>query len=642
MKRRDFFKRTAPLAAAPFVLNAIPYNTFATPSMVAGFGSCDGVDERVLVLIQLEGGNDGINTVVPLEQYATYATLRPNLKLNLTDLHQITDSNLTSADHVGLHPSLTGLKSLYDIGQLNIIQGVGYTDSNQSHFKSTDLWLTGGDGTPSKSNYDTGWMGRYLTNVFPGVAGNPTSFMQDPLGIQLGSKKPSLGFNSHEEQASAINLSGQDPSGFYELVSEIGGVTPENLGNSEYATEMEFIIGVQNSTSTYAQRITQVFNDGTTTGTYPTDYLASQLKTVAKLISGGCKSKIYLCTQFGYDTHNNQIEENDPTSGNHANLMLTLSNAIKAFQDDLNTQGLANKVLTATFSEFGREAPENGSMGTDHGTLAPMFIVGAGLKGGITGTNVNLSNLVQNGTQLTGMQHDYRQVYATILQDWLGASDDTLQAAYFDNYDKLDLIDNNMVVDPSCYSTSSLPIELAYFKASAVNNKTVRLEWETASEHNNDYFEVQRSPDGKSFRSIGRIKSQGESDTLRYYEEYDEEPLIGISYYRLKQVDFNGKTTHSEIAQVEIKNQAADKIKMYPNPVIYDTNLVLNSIETYTAQINIVDNTGRIIKRIPIQVNKGFNKFNIDLQALATGTYHLIFRSEAKSINSVHSFIKQK
>ncbi|MFK7936611.1 MAG: DUF1501 domain-containing protein [Saprospiraceae bacterium] len=626
MKRRNFLKRTAPLAAAPFALNSIPYQAFATPKMINSFGSCEGIDDRVLVLVQLEGGNDGLNTVVPLNQYSAYAALRPNIGLPETSLLEINDSGIPANQQVGLHPSLTGLKSIFDNSELNIIQAVGYQDANQSHFKSTDLWLTGGDGTPAQSNYDTGWMGRYLTSVYPGIAGSPTALLPDPLGIQLGSKKPSLGFYSTEESAAAINLSGQDPSGFYSLISEVGGVLPTQTPNTEYGTEMQYIMNVQNSTSTYAQRITDVFDAGTNTVTYPSTRLADQLKTVAKLIAGGCTTKIYLCAQFGYDTHNEQIETS-PTQGWHADNLLELSEALKAFQDDLNGLNQANRVLTATFSEFGREVPENGSMGTDHGTIAPMFIMGKAVQAGITGTNpsLNANDLADEGTQWQANQRqfDYRQVYATILQDWLGASNDNLQATYFDSFSKMNLVQSNFVVDPSCYTTASLPIELAYFSAQAVDNQKVMLEWETASEHNNHYFEIERSPNGKDFRPIVRVKATGESDTKKYYLEYDKEPLIGVSYYRLKQMDLNGKATYFPIQSVNIRNKQIENLRLFPNPATYDTQLVVNSTTNYPAQVMIYDLQGHEIRSQVYQVRQGYNKFTLDVSQLSAGNYYV-------------------
>ncbi|MBK6889370.1 MAG: DUF1501 domain-containing protein [Sphingobacteriales bacterium] len=455
MNRRNFLKITSPLALAPIAINGFTARAFAPNALLNALsGACDGIENRILVLVQIKGGNDGLNTIVPLNQYDTYAQLRPTIKLPEKGTNGLIalDNTLPLADQVGLHPALTSFKNMYDSGQMHIVQGVGYEQINKSHFKATDLWLTGGDGTPENYNINSGWMGRYLAYTYPGVAGNPSTQMPDPLGIQLGDPKPSLGFHSEAEHATSINLSGQDPAGFYSLISTIGGQPISNMPNSDYGDQLQYISDVEKNVSVYAERISAVFNAGQNLGTYPGETFAAQLKTVARLISGGCKTKIYLVQLGGFDTHNSQVDTADTTIGTHAELLTRLSQGIEAFYADLALLKLADQVATVTFSEFGRKAAENGNFGTDHGTLAPMFIFGNALQAGVSGTNVNLSDL-ENGEQLKNPQHDYRQVFTTILQDWLGASGSCLTATMFEEYQtqKLNILQSSTVVDPDCY-----------------------------------------------------------------------------------------------------------------------------------------------------------------------------------------------
>ncbi|MEM7372038.1 MAG: DUF1501 domain-containing protein [Bacteroidota bacterium] len=453
MKRRDFFKISTPLALSPFLLNGIPLNAFATPGLLRAM-DCTGISERVLVLVQLRGGNDGLNTIIPIDQYSTYANLRPTIAIpdTGTESYINLDNTLAVEDQIGLHPSLAPLQSMYDDGLMNVLQGVGYQDMNRSHFKATDLWFSGGDSTPVNNNIPTGWIGRYLDHTYPGLAGNPNPFMPDPLGIQLGDPKPSLGFHTEGEHATSINLSGQDPAGFFNLVSEIGGLPIDNVPASHYGEELQYIMNTEQSVSQYSERITNVFNAGTNAKTYPDLRLAAQLKTVARLISGGSQTRIFLATIGGFDTHILQVEFGTPTVGDHANLMAEVAQSIKAFHEDLDALGLGERVMTVTLSEFGRKATENANFGTDHGSLAPMFVFGKGVKGGVSGTNVDLSNLGPND-QLQGVQYDYRQVFTSLLQDWLGASDDALVATKFDPFvsQKIPLVSPNHVVDPDCY-----------------------------------------------------------------------------------------------------------------------------------------------------------------------------------------------
>lgn len=451
MKRRNFLKIFPAAGVTPFVVNGHPLRPFANSKMARILSACDGVEDRVLVLIQLKGGNDGINNIVPLYQYDTYANLRPTIRIPEDSLINL-DGTLGNNEQVGLHPSLLPFKTLYEQGKASIVQGVGYQDMNQSHFKGTDLWLSGGDGTPENYNIPSGWIGRSLQAFYPDIVGVPTTDMPDPLGIQIGDATPSLGFHTETEHQNVINLSGQDAAGFYSLIQTIGGAPILNVPDSQHGDELAFIMGVENSTSQYAQRITAVFNAGSNSiASYPANnMLAAQLKTIARLIKGGCKTKIYLCQIGGFDTHSAQVFNGAAAEGIHADLLKDLADAVKTFMDDLDGLGLSDQVVACTFSEFGRCAEENGSLGSDHGTLAPMFLFGKNIDAGVKGTNVNLSNLT-NDSQLQGVQHDYRQIFAALLQDWLGGGSDVMLESMFDGFAKVPVIDPAYVVNPDCY-----------------------------------------------------------------------------------------------------------------------------------------------------------------------------------------------
>ena len=453
MKRRNFLKYTA--ALSPLMINGVSLRAFASPNLA----NCAEVKQRTLVVVQLAGGNDGLNTFVPVNQYSTYANIRPNIAISDTGLNKYIDldNTLSNNQKIGLHPIMTGFKTLYDQGKVNIIQGVGYPDHNRSHFKSTDLWFTGGDGTVANSNISTGWMGRYLDDNFPNVQGQPTTNMPDPLAIELGENRPSVGFHTETEHRTSINLTGQDPAGYYTLVSEVGGALFGNLPNSHYGDLLQHVMNVETGMSGYAQRITQVFNQGANLTTYPDSELGNQLKTVARLISGGCQTKIFLVKVSGFDTHNAQAISGSPETGVHADLLNQISTSIKAFQNDIGALGVEDQVLTVTFSEFGRKPIENGNNGTDHGNWAPMMVFGKHVNPGVLGNHINLSNLDNQGVYTDSANYDYRQVFTTILQDWLGANDTTLTATMFDSFipNKLPIIAPNKIADDDCYGTST-------------------------------------------------------------------------------------------------------------------------------------------------------------------------------------------
>ena len=461
MKRRNFIQLTASASA----LSLLPTEVFALFKS-AGMTTCPNVNAKKIVLIQLSGANDGLNTVVPLNQYDAYAALRPNIKLNnvgasngLINL----DTTLPLANQVGLHPSLIGFKSLYDSGFMRVIQGVGYPSQDKSHFKSTDLWLTGGDGTQANNALDSGWIGRFLESYYSNFL--TANF---PLGIQLGSSDNSLGFHGEVEHGMSININGQDPSGFYSIINGLGGAPPTNIPNSEYGNLIQFILANDSETNIYSQSISTAFNSGTnsTTVTYPTTSLASQLKTVARFISGGLQTKVYLVKIGGFDTHDVQVASNTTTHlGTHANLLTQVSEAVKCFITDLNNQNLGDDVIAVPFSEFGRKVGENGNLGTDHGEIAPMFVFGKSINPGVSGTNINLSEAVlANNYQVQTVQHDYRRVFSTILQDWFGTSNQTLDLTFFNtttnqgyaNNKVSNMIKTEFAVPPNCYTNSLL------------------------------------------------------------------------------------------------------------------------------------------------------------------------------------------
>ena len=458
MKRRNFIQLTTTASA----LSLLPTEVFALFKS-AGMDTCPNVNGKKIVLIQLSGANDGLNTVVPINQYDAYAALRPNIKLSNSGASGIInlDTTLPLANQVGLHPSLTGFKSLYDSGLMRLIQGVGYPIQDKSHFKSTDLWLTGGDGTPANNLLDSGWVGRFLENYYANFL--TANF---PLGIQLGSSENSLGFHGEEEHGMSLNINGQDPAGFYSVVNGLGGIAPSTIPNSEYGDLIQYILDNDTSTNTYAQTISAAFNAGSNSVTYPNTSLANQLKSVARFISGGLQTKVYLVKIGSFDTHNLQVASNTTSHlGTHAGLLAQLSDAVNSFITDLNNQNMGDDVLAVTFSEFGRKAGENGNLGTDHGEIAPMFVFGSSLNGGISGTNINLAEAVSgNNYQVQTVQHDYRRVFGTILQDWFGASNSALDLTFYDHTNNIgftgnkitDLINTQNTVPPTCYNNLSV------------------------------------------------------------------------------------------------------------------------------------------------------------------------------------------
>jgi uncharacterized protein (DUF1501 family) len=460
MNRRTFFKTTAPLGLYPLFAGGLPIRSLAATSPFL-FNPCD-VTERSMVIIFLNGGNDIINTCVPIDQMSAYAQFRPDIMLPESSLITL-DATLPDEQQLGLHPALSGFKNLYDEGMLKIVQRVGYDQPNRSHFKALDNWLTGSGG--ALQNKPTGWLGRFLLDRYPGYNGNPFLGEPDPLGILFGNMSKT-GFHTFEQHSYEINLSGQDPSGFYTLISSLSGEPIQNIPPTEQGEMLAHITDIENSVNVYAQRISETFNDGSnSSAVYPSTSLGSQLKTIARMMAGGSRTKLFMATTGGFDTHVNMVVEGDTAIGSHANLMTNIGDSMKAFQDDLATLGLDGKVMTVIFSEFGRKIIQNASFGLDHGTLSSMFLIGKGIEGGVVGNNIDLSFQDNPGAaDPAQLEHDYRQVFATLMQDWLGASDASLNNTFLLPAlyaQKPELVKPAETVPSSCYYEPDEPIVCA-------------------------------------------------------------------------------------------------------------------------------------------------------------------------------------
>ena len=467
MKRRNFIKLTATASA----IGLLPGQMSHALNIGKKYINCD-ISNRKLVLIYLGGGNDGLNTIVPLNQYDLYSNLRPTIKVSDSGANPFInlDSSLDDNQQVGLHPSLTGFKNLYDSGYLRILQSVGYPSQNKSHFASTDVYSTGNDGNSWLNGGDSGWIGRFIESYYYDLV--QQTF---PIGVEIGSKTSSLGFHGAEEHGLSLNIEGQDASGFYSVLSGLGGEAPSFIPNSHYGEELQYIIDNDQITTLYSEAISNAFNNGSNSSSYDDSDLSNQLKTVARLISGGLESKVYLVKLNGFDTHFSQIQSANDILGDHNELLTELNNAISSFMQDISSQGFQDDVVGLTFSEFGRKAKENGNLGTDHGEIAPMFVFGSAINGGVSGTNPDLTEATQNNNwQLETFQFDYRETLGTLLQDYLGADDNAIDSTFFNHTSNesftenkiQDLIKPEYSVEENCMSNtlSDNNSELKIFK----------------------------------------------------------------------------------------------------------------------------------------------------------------------------------
>ncbi len=463
MNRRIFLKNSISASVAPVFLTGFGSQMLSASVLPASFSNSNNYEDRCLVILYMAGGNDIVNTVLPLDQYDTYACHRPLVRLDDCDFLQLSNTPIScSAQNpvicnvngenvdvnagndlttftnasLGFHPSLTGLKSLFDAEQLKIIQRVGYDQVNGSHFSAESILLRGIDGTSVNSAEKEGWIARFLRERYPQYAGVPFEGQLDPLGVCF-SNPVKLGFHSQEEHNYHLNLTNQNPGELYNTVSGISGSPITEFGDNCIDQMLQYATIIEKSTQVYSNRIQCVFDHGDSIiqtipqeqPQYPDTDLASQFKTVSRLLKGGSKTKVFMLQVGGFDTHVNQL-------GTHAQLLQNVSDSITAFQAELAQNQLNDQVLTVAFSEFGRKVIDNGGGGTDHGTLSSMFVIGDGLDTSVNskkvlGDNLNLADLNNQGApNPTQIQHDYRTVYSKILKQWFGASNDALNNTF--------------------------------------------------------------------------------------------------------------------------------------------------------------------------------------------------------------------
>jgi len=441
MNRRKFVGNSIKACVSTLFIDQITNSAFASSSLVkAILGSCN---DNILVIVQLAGGNDGLNTVIPMDQYSGALAL-PNNQGGRSNILIPEDKvlRLSGLPDTAFHPSMSGLRDLYNSSNLSFVQACGYPNPDFSHFRSTDIWMTASD---SNQFLKTGWIGRNIEELYPGFPnGFPSDEYPDPLAIQIGSTV-ALAF---EGNTSSTALAVTNISEKYELLGGFGDMAE---ANTRSGTELAFIRGVAIDTDKYNARIVTAANKqssnlsslyGTATEV-ENNPLAQQLQNVARLIKGGLKTRVYMVSMTGFDTHASQTES-DTTKGIHASLLEKVSKAISGFQDDLIKMGVNNKVTGLVFSEFGRRVNSNGSFGSDHGTAMPVMLFGTELKGGMYGSNPGLrsGNKVLDNVP---MQHDFRSVYYSLLKDWFCLSGAQLSNIFGGkSYEYISLFNNNV------------------------------------------------------------------------------------------------------------------------------------------------------------------------------------------------------
>lgn len=417
-------------AAATWTLPVFLEKTFFALDALAADAltqTVTGKDGTILVVLQMAGGNDGLNMVVPFAD-DTYHRARPRLSLP-------TDQILKIDNYIGLNPKLAGLKSLYDEGHVAIVQGVGYPNPNRSHFRSTEIWQTASDADRTLSD---GWLGRYFDNCCAGAdptvgvaigEGTPQAFAaKNPTGITF-SRPEQFRFRPSEPDGGRMSAEEMlfrqlnETAGGEEAIAAPDGASVGAINGktkSDLST-LDFLQRTALDAQLSSDKILAIARKSKSTVTYPQGQLAASLNIIARMIGGGLPTRVYYASQGGFDTHAGQINA-------HQRLMTEFNDAVASFVSDLKQQGNFERVLLMTFSEFGRRVQENANGGTDHGAAAPMFVLGGAVKPGLFGKSPSLIDLDHGDLKFNT---DFRSVYGTVLDRWLKAPSQTVLGRKF-------------------------------------------------------------------------------------------------------------------------------------------------------------------------------------------------------------------
>ncbi|MEQ9264788.1 MAG: DUF1501 domain-containing protein, partial [Balneolaceae bacterium] len=371
-------------------------------------------NDRVLVLIQLGGGNDGLNTIIPVENDIYYQK-RPTIGIEKND-------SILLSDDIGMHPAMASLQPIWGNGNMAVVHNVGYEDPNRSHARSTDIWTSG---SASNMNLGTGWAGRFLVEDNPDIIANPPEF---PLGVRIGGSATLF-----QSEFGNLGVTFGGANQFAQFLEQGGFYDEENVPENEFGRSLSFARKIANSSFKYLESIQEAADSAVNLTEYPNSGLSRSLSIVARLIRGGLNTKIFLVSKGGFDTHNNQGN----TEGGHANLLADIADSVNAFYTDLESDGQHERALTMTFSEFGRTLDENSSQGTDHGSSAPVMIFGP-VNGGLYGEHANLSDLDNSGDPV--YTTDYRSIYTSILNNWFELEVDDTETVLQGEFEELGFV----------------------------------------------------------------------------------------------------------------------------------------------------------------------------------------------------------
>jgi uncharacterized protein (DUF1501 family) len=501
--RRNFLKSTGLTAFGGLLaINGAAISQMMPNALTNALLGSD--NKRVLVLIRLDGGNDGLNTVIHRNN-DEYYNIRPNIS--------ISESNLWALDDdYGMPNAMNAVQPMWEEGKMKVIHNVGYPQPNYSHFRSSDIYASASE---SDEVINTGWIGRALDAEYPSFLDAPPAV---PPAIQIGIESNRIFQGSEANLALSIS----NPTQFYRIAQQ-GQLYDTNIFDGcPNGSELKFVRQTANNAFRYSESVQKAFNKRKTKAEYANTYIAEQLSIVARLIKGDLGTKVYMVSIGGFDTHSDQ-------TGQHARLMTELTEAVSAFYTDLAADDYSEDVLSMTFSEFGRTIFENGSFGTDHGTGTPSLLFGGSALGsGLVGTAPDLINTGPYGDPFFDV--DFRSLYGSVLKDWLGLDDRVVNYVLNDK----PYIENIIPACPPQKGFNGDETLLGYKPVAGTNNIEIRYSLQSGGETKLRVL----SMTGQEKRTlVSQYKSRGS-----YIYQLDPAKLLLSPGTYLLQCDSGGKT----------------------------------------------------------------------------------------------------
>ncbi len=620
MKRRDFIHNFSHALAASTMM---PHLSYLDASKKYSQLENTVDPGKILIVLRFDGGNDGLNMITPMDQYANLNKVRPHVIIPEKKLIQLGKNDLA------FHPEFKDMKILFDEKRMKIIQNVGYSTPDLSHFRSSDIWQSASDFNEFVSS---GWLGRLAEHEHPNFpTAYPNNKFPDPLAIELGYSNSLL----LTGKTTFPGFIAGDPQNINEILNEFD----TNYPNTYAGDKLNYIQTIAKQSNLYSTVVKKAYLKGNHSVKFPDTELGGQFYQMSRLIRGGLNTRVYHATLGGFDTHDSQVLQDDHTQGNHAKLLKTVNDGIVALMKCLDETGDSDRIMLVTFSEFGRRIVSRSTNGTDHGTAFPMMIFGNNLNANVLGKNPKIDPKVTWEDNLEA-EFDFRQIYASVIEQWLGGNDATLKNVLTKTYTQVGLtkayadddLDGILDRDDKCLNTpigamvdtngcevfSLAPdaISVIASSTSCIGQKNGAITISTSNK-NFDYT-----------LSIGEIGAGVLTKANNYTQKIEN---LAVGTYSIT-IRVDGKPTYERKYEVKISEPQALNAVTSVDSATASLNLSLKGAETYVINLNGIT-AETVNSKINLPLNKGLNTLRITTTKECQGAYNQeIFLSEETNI----------